>query len=97
MLHMGITPESVTVPSIEFTSLVAKHGVPYYMKIDIEGADHLCLHGIAKIPSLPKYVSFESEVPAPFEFVSNIRQLASLGYGGFKIVDQSLVPAGIQS
>jgi FkbM family methyltransferase len=34
---------TVKVNAIMFSDVLAAHGTPYYLKIDIEGADLLCL------------------------------------------------------
>ena len=36
----------IVVPSIPFSWLTDQFGVPYYLKIDIEGADVLCLEDL---------------------------------------------------
>src|SRR5262245_41025174 len=38
----GKTSRAVKVRTLPFARLLAKHGVPVYCKIDIEGNDHLC-------------------------------------------------------
>jgi FkbM family methyltransferase len=53
--------ETITVPSIRFSSLIEEFGVPYYLEIDIEGADSLCLDGLLHFESRPRFVSFEIE------------------------------------
>jgi FkbM family methyltransferase len=35
----GTESKKIVVPSIKFSSLIEKFGVPYYLKVDIEGAD----------------------------------------------------------
>jgi hypothetical protein len=34
---------SVAVPAVPMIDIINEHGVPYYLKVDIEGSDHLCL------------------------------------------------------
>ncbi|MCI0628014.1 MAG: FkbM family methyltransferase, partial [Acidobacteria bacterium] len=36
----GLPVREVRVPSVRFADLLARHGVPYFLKVDIEGADH---------------------------------------------------------
>jgi hypothetical protein len=38
----GMKTHPVTVQAVTFGQLLAKHGVPYYLKVDIERADGLC-------------------------------------------------------
>ena len=35
-----------------------EYGIPYYLKVDIEGADELCVLGLNKIKK-PQFLSFE--------------------------------------
>jgi FkbM family methyltransferase len=49
---------SIEVPSRPFADVLTEYGVPYYLKVDIEGADHLCLEAIDRACP-PRYVSFE--------------------------------------
>ena len=85
----GARSEKITVPSIRFSSLIEEFGVPYYLKIDIEGADSLCLDGLLRFESRPRFVSFEIEHWSLLRKEMSI--LAKLGYGKFKIVNQGLV------
>jgi FkbM family methyltransferase len=82
----------ITVPSIRFATLIEKYGVPYYLKVDIEGADLLCLEGLEQTGARPKYVSIECEQHSLAELCSGVNQLHNLGYKKFKIVNQALVP-----
>lgn len=68
-----------------FAELLDEHGVPYYLKIDIEGSDRLCLDALVP-PGLPRYVSIEMSHE---DGDRDIRRLAELGYRGFKCVRQN--------
>ena len=75
--------ESVTVPGVLITDLVKEYGLPYYMKIDIEGADRYCilpLHESVK----PEYISFE----AGKDMEELVRHLSSIGFTKFKAINQ---------
>ena len=55
---LGRPPTKTVVPSITFPSLIERFGVPYYfMKVDIEGADQLCLEGLAPFDEVPLFLS----------------------------------------
>lgn len=41
-------------------AIAAQFGVPYYLKIDIEGADLICLDSLRSTGARPSYVSIES-------------------------------------
>jgi hypothetical protein len=64
-----------------FKEILVKHGVPYYLKIDIERADRYCLDTL-KRPRLPKYVSIEAHE------LDYLLILWGLGYRRFKVIDQ---------
>jgi FkbM family methyltransferase len=73
----------VTVPTLPLGALFERHGVPYYLKVDIEGADRHAI--LALTPKLrPSYVSFEMGLDA----VELIDHLGTIGYNKFKIVSQ---------
>lgn len=73
----------VTVPGITLAQLVAEHGLPEYLKVDIEGADRLCV--LALTAALrPPYLSFEMGDDAD----ELIAHAASVGYRRFKVVNQ---------
>ncbi len=89
----GGVADAVTAPSATMTDLFRRHGVPYYLKVDIEGNDGLCLEALDS-DDLPVFVSVEAH---------RLEYLATLwakGYRHFRVVDQTrhnlspLPPAG---
>jgi FkbM family methyltransferase len=84
---------SIRIPVVRFDSIIERYGVPYYLKIDIEGNDMLCLDSL-RSSTLPKYLSVESECPLCEEEASaedglrTLQKLESLGYRHFKLIDQ---------
>ena len=86
--RFGTSSTAITVDGIRFEDLVREHGVPYYLKIDIEGADMLCVEGLRASSERPKYVSVESSKTSWDELRREFRVLTSLGYTRFKVVDQ---------
>ena len=86
----------IDVFTCPFEEVLARYGTPTYLKVDIEGSDHLCLKGLSRPPD---YVSVEcecggSEVPlTEDEYLYNLRLLREIGYRRFKLVHQeSFVP-----
>ena len=77
----GTTANEIQVPCVRFESILRQYGVPYYMKIDIEGRDHLCTEALDR-RDLPSYVSTEMYA------TRQICHLSSLGYRRFKLVNQ---------
>lgn len=89
----GQSHHRIVVPTRRFGSVLREHGVPYYLKIDIEGSDLLCLADFSA-GELPRYVSVESEClgasaagGAP-EGLRSLAVLHDLGYCRFKLIDQ---------
>jgi FkbM family methyltransferase len=78
------------VPSIPFSWLTDQFGVPYYLKIDIEGADVLCLEDLMDHEDRPKFISIERQ-PFLSDQLKELALLKALGYARFKIVDQMTV------
>jgi len=74
---------AVAVRARSLRSLLQEYGVPYYLKVDIEGAEHLGLRGIDPADA-PAYVSFE----AASGRLENLFLLAQAGYTRFKLISQ---------
>lgn len=81
------TLEIIEVPGMCFESLIKRYGVPYFLKIDIEGADMLCLEGLHR-PDIPRFVSIESNKTDWIELRREFDVLQALGYRRFKVVPQ---------
>jgi hypothetical protein len=62
------------------------------LKVDIEGADLLCLKALGELGERPRYVSIEAEVDVLSGIRHEIAVLSELGYARFKIVRQGHVP-----
>ena len=80
----GCAHHAVDVPTVPFGELLARHGIPHYCKIDIEGSDHLCLEAM-RPGFAPAYVSMELMRSTR---VDPLAMLCELGYRRFKIIDQ---------
>lgn len=81
--HKGPLP-AVTVPGITLDQLFEGYGVPDYLKVDIEGADRLCV--LALTPARrPTFLSFE----IGDDFDELLSHVESIGYQRFKIINQS--------
>ena len=86
--RLGSSINEITISGIPFYRLLEAYGVPYYMKIDIEGADTLCLEGLLASADRPKYVSLESSKTSFDDLVNEFCLLQKLGYRKYKIVAQ---------
>jgi FkbM family methyltransferase len=75
--------EVVNVTCVRTKSLFEEYGIPYYMKVDIEGYDYLTLKDIPDTGEKPKYVSCEAT------HVEWLDILYSKGYKRFKLINQA--------
>lgn len=73
--------EVIDIDCITTESLFEKYGVPYYLKVDIEGYDYFCLNDIS-FKNKPKYVSCEASDITWFDI------LHEKGYTKFKLLSQ---------
>jgi FkbM family methyltransferase len=78
----GHRHRKVTVPAVRFSDLLQRYGVPHYLKVDIESADHFCLDGLRDV-GLPDYLSVE------VSDVALVDACQALGYRRFMLVEQS--------
>jgi FkbM family methyltransferase len=87
----GSPNEPVEVEAVTSASLLAEFGVPYYMKIDIEGMDTIAVAGLRDSAERPLYISIEAERRDLHTCREELALLAALGYHSFKVVPQHLV------
>lgn len=86
--QFGGSIRTITVPAVRFADLLAEHGIPYYLKIDIEGADSFCVEDLAPFSVRPKFVSLETSKTSFDEVFSVLSLLRSFGYHRYKVVPQ---------
>jgi len=90
--NTGIDYRQVEVPAIPFQDVLGEHGVPYFLKIDIEGNDILALRALHRMRDRPQFVSIESSVtaykPDFADVFDELAELWTLGYRGFKYISQ---------
>ena len=75
----------IMVPITTCANLIRQYGVPFYMKVDIEGFDAECLGSLER-HALPQYISTEDPL--------QLDHLLSLGYTSFKMVSQAIARRG---
>lgn len=80
--------ERIEVQPVDFPECLRTYGVPCYMKVDIEGADRLCLEAMGELADRPTYVSLESERESFGELMAELDLLDRLGYDRFAAVQQ---------
>lgn len=79
--------QRIDVRCVTLPELFDTFGVPWYLKIDVEGVDHVVLDQLRGCPLLPARVSVE-DCRFGFDYMET---LAACGYDGFKLLDQSSV------
>ncbi|HVT51332.1 MAG TPA: FkbM family methyltransferase [Dongiaceae bacterium] len=82
--RQGASHYKIRVPTRLFADVIARHGVPHYCKVDIEGNDGLCLEGLSP-DTAPAYLSIEMSHDRGG---SDLARMRALGYARFKIVSQ---------
>jgi FkbM family methyltransferase len=90
--RLGASSVAITVKTTTMPQLLAEFGVPFFVKLDIEGMDLVGLEGLAGASARPAYVSIESEKDSFKALRKEFMVLRDLGYDRFKIVPQSKVP-----
>lgn len=85
----------ITVKAASLRHLFNQYGVPYYCKIDIEGADQQALESLSGGTDRPPFISVETECLGSTgqlnddEALATLYTLHRLGYNQFKLVDQA--------
>ncbi len=75
--------DSIKIETISLPSLLSEYGMPYYLKVDIEGYDEIAVASLAEFQTRPKFVSLENGSPR------SLKLLVSLGYDRFKLINQA--------
>jgi FkbM family methyltransferase len=91
-VRLGTSSSMLEVDVVDFVALMQQHGVPHYMKIDIEGVDMVCVNALRLFRERPDYVSIESDKTSFGNIRREIDALVDLGYDSFQAVEQSAIP-----
>ena len=75
----GTENSIIKVECTTFQTILLECGVPYYLKIDIEGIDTKCLKALMALRERPKYVSIEAGLTSLRETLSELSLLWKLG------------------
>jgi len=73
----------IKVEPITYQEIVAKVGIPFYVKIDLEGLDFIIFDSIIKSKILPYYLSFENSVTYTEEILKNTQDYQSFNFVSF--------------
>ena len=79
----GDVCREIPVPCITLPNLFAEYGVPYYLKVDLEGYDELCARALIGAPEVPPFVSMELFMA---DDVALLESLRAAGYRRFKLI-----------
>jgi FkbM family methyltransferase len=85
---LGTDSEEITVDCVRFAGLIGKYGCPHYLKIDVEGADMLCVDAFETISCRPNFISLESTKTSWSALLKEFNTLGTLGYTKFKVIRQ---------
>jgi FkbM family methyltransferase len=92
----GASVSEIEVECVPFADILREHGIPYYLKIDIEGSEFFCLDALGEFPQRPHYISIESCASSPgcgfLDTLRELQKLRVLGYRRFKYIDQAPIP-----
>jgi len=77
----GLPCHAVKVQTVPLRDIFAEHGVPHYLKLDIEGHDHIAAADLSP-EDAPEFVSLE------INSVDDFYLLRSKGYQRFKCIQQ---------
>lgn len=90
--ELGEQVHEIEVPVISLMDCFVRFGIPYYLKLDIEGMELHCLSQLKSCVDRPNYVSLESNPVSLLTKFEELRILSELGYTRFKLVRQDLIP-----
>lgn len=80
----GHETQEIRVPTVTLAQMFDEFGVPYYLKVDVEGADETVVRQLLADPRRPAYVSVEASSLDLFAL------LFSAGYDRMQLVNQAL-------
>jgi len=86
----GVKYRRVEVTTINVAELMDTRGTPYYVKIDIEGADMIPIKTLVGRSELPAYISIEIAQHDLSQGLEQIHLLKKLGYTQFNFFNQGM-------
>ena len=88
---LGAASTVIKVPVVNFIDVIKRFGEPYYLKIDIEGMDLVCLQKLINTDVRPKYISMESNKINFVELKAEFDAFEKLGYKDFYLQQQAII------
>jgi FkbM family methyltransferase len=89
---LGCPSKGIQVSRIDMGEVYRSFGIPFYLKIDVEGVDRLVVEELRAFQERPQYLSMESEKEDFDKLKDEMDLLTSLGYKKFKVVQQQSIP-----
>jgi FkbM family methyltransferase len=90
--RLGTHSVKMEVERVDLAEMFRTHGVPFYLKLDIEGADQVVLDELQRFEDRPRYISMEANTVDFSQLVASLNSLKHLGYTAFKPVQQESIP-----
>lgn len=84
----GTDSEEIVVDRINMVEIFKKFGIPYFLKIDIEGADGLVLEALQAFEVRPQFISIEANTVDISALMHDLETLNKLGYKQFQLAPQ---------
>jgi FkbM family methyltransferase len=84
----GSDSSEIEVDQIDMAEIFEKFGIPFYLKIDIEGADGLVLDALRSFEDRPQFISLEANTVDVSALIQDLKTLSHLGYKQFQLVPQ---------
>lgn len=89
---LGTQNRPIDVTVVDFAAALRERGTPYYMKVDIEGADDVCFEALSTTGRRPAYVSREATKTAFHVLRNEVAVLEALGYDSYCVRQQARRP-----
>jgi FkbM family methyltransferase len=90
--HVGAASKPIVVKTVNVADALAQFGVPFYIKVDIEGVDTAVIDAVANAAVAPPFISIESDKTDIDAVAAEIEKLVSIGYRRFLAVQQEVIP-----
>ncbi|OKO87291.1 hypothetical protein AC629_14475 [Bradyrhizobium sp. NAS80.1] len=91
-VRLGSTHHEIEVPIFDIREAFQRWGVPYYLKLDIEGREDVIIDALAELSGRPAFISMESEKIDFRKLIHELQKLRNLGYRRFQVVPQVHIP-----
>ncbi len=92
---LGTESRKVEVDEVNIEEIFTKFGIPFYLKIDIEGADGLVLDALQYFPEKPMFVSVEVNSVNLTDLNMDLERIFNLGYKQFQLVPQKNIQGSV--